>query len=293
MTTELIEAPGAQAALSAPLQQLARQFVEARKRSGESLLEMARYLTAAREQAEHGEWRLWLDGTGTTADTAERLLNIHRTAERDAGFRAAVARNWLGQTAAALLAAPSTPDEVRAEVLAPIASAPPDAPPPPAPSSRQIAEKVQAAKPPPAAAKSAALRNPEPAAPVALTPLTPAAQPAQLQMLPATPREPVRLTPLIPEVPAAPAAGVEVIAAAGPDPLRLKDSEALIALLEQALALAEVERDRLRREFGGNAPRFTLPDESVEAAARSFLNAPSVRSAASFLGMSATVEEAP
>lgn len=289
--TEIIDAPGAQTALSAPLQDLARQYVAARAKTGEGVLEMARCVAAARDAAAHGEWRLWLDGTGTTADTAERLVNIHRQAERDPGFRAAVGRNWLGQTAAALLAAPSTPDAVRAEVLAPIVNAPPEAPPPPAPSSRQIAEKVQAARPAPA--NSAALRSSEsgrvPAAPVTLTPATPAPPPAQIEMIPATPREPVRLTPLIPEAPAAPAAGVEVIAAAGVDPVKLKDAEALIALLEQAVALAYVERDRIRHELGGNV-RFRLPDEAVEAAARAFLNSPTVRSAASFLGMSAREE---
>jgi hypothetical protein len=103
--------------LPAALQEIARRYVGARRRSGEALLEAARWLTEARDTAGHGEWQVFLDATGTSADTAERLLNIHRTAMQNQQFADAVARNWLGQSVAALLARPSTPPEAVAEVL--------------------------------------------------------------------------------------------------------------------------------------------------------------------------------
>ena len=103
--------------LSTPLQEIARRYVGARRRSGEALLEAARWLTEARNTAAHGEWQVFLDTTNTSADSAERLLNIHATAMQNPQFADAVARNWLGQSVAALLARPSTPPEVLAEVL--------------------------------------------------------------------------------------------------------------------------------------------------------------------------------
>jgi hypothetical protein len=269
----VIDAPGAQTALSAPL----------RAKSGEALLEAARYLASAREQAAHGEWRIFLDGTGTSEDGAQRLLNIHRQAEQDEVYRRAMAGNWLGVAAGAMLAAPSTPAEVRAEILAPVAAAAPDAPLPPAPSKREVEQKVQAAKP-----------TRSNSAPVGDVPATPAAPVQQVTLTPATPQPatPLVLTPAQPVMltPAPAAAGeVEVIAAVGPDLSRLRQAEALIALLEQAAALAYVERDQARHDLGANA-RFTLPDDAVEAAARTFITSPAVRSAASFLAMSAREE---
>lgn len=103
--------------LSATLQEIARRYVGARRRSGEALLEAARWLTEARDMAQHGEWQIFLDATGTSADAAERLLNVHRTAMQNQQFADAIARNWLGQSVAALLARPSTPPEVLAEML--------------------------------------------------------------------------------------------------------------------------------------------------------------------------------
>jgi hypothetical protein len=103
--------------LSAPLQEIARRYVGARRRSGEALLEAARWLTEARNTAAHGEWQVFLDATVTSADSAERLLNIHSMAMQNPQFADAVTRNWLGQSAAALLARPSTPPEVVADVL--------------------------------------------------------------------------------------------------------------------------------------------------------------------------------
>jgi hypothetical protein len=105
-------------ALSAPLQEIARQYIGARRRSGQALLEMARWLSEGRALAEHGEWYTFLETTGTTQDTAERLLNIHTQAMQNAQFADAVSRNWLSQSAAALLARPSTPAQIVEEVLA-------------------------------------------------------------------------------------------------------------------------------------------------------------------------------
>ncbi len=103
--------------LSPQLQEYARQYIGARRRSGEALLDAARWLTEARRSAEHGEWQLFLEATSTSSDTAERLLNIHARAIENPQFAEAVARNWLGQSAAALLARPSTPPEIVDQVL--------------------------------------------------------------------------------------------------------------------------------------------------------------------------------
>ena len=43
----------------------------ARQRSGEALLEAARWLSEARAEAQHGEWRVFLEATNTSDDTAE------------------------------------------------------------------------------------------------------------------------------------------------------------------------------------------------------------------------------
>ena len=104
--------------LNEQLQELARRYLSARHRSGIALLESARWLSEARAIAQHGEWQLFLEATATSADTAERLLHIHALAMQNPHFAEAVAQNWLGQSAAAELARPSTPPEVIAEVLA-------------------------------------------------------------------------------------------------------------------------------------------------------------------------------
>ena len=104
-------------ALSIALQEIARRFIGARRRSGEALLEAARWLHEARTQAKHGEWGIFLEATGTSDDAAERLLNIHTLAMTDQRFADAVARNWLSQSVAADLARPSTPPEALQALL--------------------------------------------------------------------------------------------------------------------------------------------------------------------------------
>ena len=103
--------------LSTHLQEIARLYVQARRRSGEALLEAARWLYEARSVAQYGEWLIFLEATTTSPDTAERLIDIHTKAMEDTRFAEAITQNWLGQTVAALLAKPSTPSEIVDEVL--------------------------------------------------------------------------------------------------------------------------------------------------------------------------------
>jgi hypothetical protein len=65
----------------------------------------------------------------------------------------------------------------------------------------------------------------------------------------------------------------------------LRNAEALVALLEQALNLAQRERDQLQQEQPD--VHFDLPDAAVALAASSFLAGPAVRGAAGFLAFSA------
>lgn len=99
-------------ALPEPLQAIAREFMGARRRSGEALLEAARWLTEARTQAKHGDWQLFLEATSTSDDMAERLLNIYTRALTMPEFADAVRANLFSPTVAGLLARESTPDEV-------------------------------------------------------------------------------------------------------------------------------------------------------------------------------------
>ena len=125
-------------ALSVPMQDIARRYLGARRKSGEALLEAARWLSEARNEAQHGEWLRFLDVTSTTPDAAERLLNIHQRAMSDAQFAEAVRTNWLSPTTAALLARPSTPTELVAEVLQT----------PSAPKLADIEQKIKQARQP-------------------------------------------------------------------------------------------------------------------------------------------------
>jgi hypothetical protein len=104
--------------LSQPLQVLAEQYLAARRRSGEALLEAAQALAEARTLARHGEWYRFLQFTRTSASTAERLLNIYRLAGENLQFAGFVRDNWIGVSVAGLLARPSTPAAVIARVAA-------------------------------------------------------------------------------------------------------------------------------------------------------------------------------
>lgn len=103
--------------LNEQLQEIARLYVGARRRSGEALLEAARWLSEARRIADHGEWKVFIEATGTSEATALRLLNTHNLVMRNPQVRELVARDWISPSVAALLARPSTPPEVIEEVI--------------------------------------------------------------------------------------------------------------------------------------------------------------------------------
>ena len=135
---EAPELPTLVATLSERLQDLARQYIGARRRTGEALLEAARWLSEARAEAQHGEWSVFLEATGTSDDTAERLLNIHRLAMQNPQFAESVRTNQIGQSIAGLLSQPSTPPEVVAEVLSS----------PQPPTVAEVQKKIRQARPP-------------------------------------------------------------------------------------------------------------------------------------------------
>lgn len=107
--------PAPAPALSIELQAIAREYLTARKRAGEAWLETARYLAEARQIAKHGEWYIFLEATGTSADAADRLLAIHDQAERDPRFREAVQNNFLSVSTAYELT--TAPPAVREQLL--------------------------------------------------------------------------------------------------------------------------------------------------------------------------------
>jgi hypothetical protein len=126
------------AVLSPVLEALARRFVDARRRAGESMLQAAAALAEAREAAQLGEWYTFLEAVGTSQDDADRLLAIHRKSLSDPRFADAVRRDWLPQTVAALLAKPSTPATVVEAALS--------APQPP--TVREVRQQIAEAKAP-------------------------------------------------------------------------------------------------------------------------------------------------
>lgn len=119
----LVELPPEAELLGQDLQDLARAYITARRRTGEALLEAAQCLKQARDRAEHGEWLIFLRVTGASPDTAEQLLHIADRAQDLPAFAEAIRRGWLNQTTAAIAAKPSTPVEVISRILA--ADAPP------------------------------------------------------------------------------------------------------------------------------------------------------------------------
>jgi hypothetical protein len=116
-SVQLEDLPVEAQALGAQLYDVARRYVGARRRSGEALLDAVRCLNEARVLADEGTWYLFLQVTQTSADVAERLLNIHTATQRDPRFEAAVVRGFLNQTVAGELARPSTPPEVVQRLL--------------------------------------------------------------------------------------------------------------------------------------------------------------------------------
>jgi hypothetical protein len=108
-------APDAPAALSPMMQSIARNYIGARQRAGSAWLETARYLAEARQAAKYGEWKIFLEATQTSADSADRLLAIHDQAEQDPQYRLAVQNNFLNVSTAYELT--TAPPAARAQLL--------------------------------------------------------------------------------------------------------------------------------------------------------------------------------
>jgi hypothetical protein len=113
MTTIEREAPPQ--ALSLEMQSIARNYIGARQRAGSAWLETARYLAEARQAAKYGEWKIFLEATQTSADSADRLLAIHDQAARDPQYRLAIQNNFLNVSTAYELT--TAPPEQRAQLL--------------------------------------------------------------------------------------------------------------------------------------------------------------------------------
>jgi hypothetical protein len=109
------ELPERASVLPERLQEIARQYIAARQKAGESLLEMGQWLSEARQEAVHGQWKLFLEATGTSEDQAESFIGVHKQAMRDPRFAAAVRENFLSLSAAYELI--SAPADVQEKVL--------------------------------------------------------------------------------------------------------------------------------------------------------------------------------
>jgi hypothetical protein len=108
---DVVEAAPA-GALSPAMQEIARSYVAARRKTGEGLLESAAWMAAARERAAHGEWGLFLAATGTSKSTADRLIGVHTEAEQNPLYRQKILEGWLGASVAALIAQSESPAQL-------------------------------------------------------------------------------------------------------------------------------------------------------------------------------------
>lgn len=121
--------------LSSGLQERARRYVAARRRSGEALLEAVAELAAARAEASHGEWGIFLQAIGLDETTAVVQLQIHEAAQADPRVAERLRTGWLNASTARELL--SAPPDVQQRVLAQ----------PEPPTTKQIRAEKQAAKP--------------------------------------------------------------------------------------------------------------------------------------------------
>ena len=124
--------------LGATLEMHAQFFLDARRRVGQGLLDAARAVAEARQQARHGQWGPWLKRTRLSASEAERLIGMHQRAGADPRFAEAIRTGFLSASVAGELAQsddallehfltreqPPTRAEVRAEKRA-LANPPP------------------------------------------------------------------------------------------------------------------------------------------------------------------------
>lgn len=106
-TVDAPELPERAGALPTRLQDIALSYISARQRAGDSLLEMARWMSEARQEAVRGEWYVFLEATNTSANNAESLLAIHARVTNDPLFATAMRSNFLSLSAGyELLSAP-------------------------------------------------------------------------------------------------------------------------------------------------------------------------------------------
>lgn len=112
-TPELPERAGA---LPERLQDIARNYLGARRQSGMSLLEAARWLSEARLEAVRGEWHIFLEAIGLDESRARAQIRIHEEAQRDPLFADRIVNGFLSEAVARELL--PAPPEVREAVLA-------------------------------------------------------------------------------------------------------------------------------------------------------------------------------
>jgi len=110
------ELPARAGALPERLQDIARNYLGARRQSGMSLLEAARWLSEARQEAQHGEWAIFLEAIGLDESRARAQIRIHEEAQRDPMFADRIVNGFLSEAVARELL--PAPKEVREEVLA-------------------------------------------------------------------------------------------------------------------------------------------------------------------------------
>jgi hypothetical protein len=279
------------------LASLVRQTAETVWALGEKLADVQARL------APDGLWLAWCDAElpGVSRGTIYNAINVYRAFPQLPTVGNGEALE-MPLRALYLLAAPSTPDAAREEATQLIEAGEPI-------SAAEAVEIVARHKPAPAPALAPARREPEPAIedeeldpheqqvaatytpPAPPTPVTPelapvavegeviatvAPAPALTPLAASTPPPLMPLTPLAPLAPPPLAAG---------DTQALRSAEALVALLQMALTLAQVERDALQRDLPD--AHYDLPDAPVEQAARTFLSNTVTRASAGFLAMHA------
>jgi hypothetical protein len=98
------------------LQDIARSYLGARRQSGVSLLDAARWLSEAKQAAKHGEWSIFLEAIGLDESRARAQIRIHEEAQRDPIFADRIVNGFLSETVARELL--PLPAEKREELLA-------------------------------------------------------------------------------------------------------------------------------------------------------------------------------
>ena len=271
------------------VQQRTSEIKDRLRRTAQDIVQIGHDLIEVKERLPHGQFGPWLSAEfDLTEGHARKLMQVARAFGQNDHY------DRFAPTALYLLASPATPDEARAEAL----------------ERAEAGERIEAKD------AQAIIKTHKPAAPAGGkkparpapdveaeeeedpntddedddTPLTPLEEAVAATYTPPAPLTPIEIAPPTEEiavasvVPMAPPPLLVPLTPADPAPLRR--TEALVALLLQALRMAEVERDRLRRALP--TVRYTLPDRAVEEAARTFLSSPAVRGSATFLAMSAT-----